>query len=70
MEYRSQLGGAEPSHAFTAYLGYDARALYLVFEARDAEPDQVRANLSKRDNIGGDDAIRVYLDTFLDRQRA
>lgn len=67
---RTPDSGAEPSHPFTAYLGYDARALYLIFEARDAEPGQVRANLSKRDNIAGDDAVRVYLDTFLDRQRA
>ncbi len=67
---RTPDSGAVPSYPFTAYFGYDARALYLIFEARDSEPEQVRANLSKRDNIAGDDAIRVYLDTFLDRQRA
>lgn len=67
---RTPDSGAEPSYPFTAYLGYDARALYLVFEAQDPEPDKVCANLSKRDNIAGDDAVRVYLDTFLDRQRA
>ena len=38
--------------------------------ATASDPSSVRATLSKRDNIGNDDRVTVYLDTFNDRRRA
>jgi hypothetical protein len=58
-----------PSKATEARMGYDARYLYLAFHAYD-EPDKVRATVAKRDNVFGEDNIRVYLDTFNDQRRA
>ena len=38
--------------------------------AYDSDPDAVRACLTKRDDVFGDDVITVYLDTFNDKKRA
>lgn len=63
-------GDGEPvSQPTTAYLSYDDRHLYVVFVCSD-EPGKVRAHLSKRENISGDDLVGVYLDTFDDRRRS
>ncbi|MFN2480184.1 MAG: DUF5916 domain-containing protein, partial [Pyrinomonadaceae bacterium] len=58
-----------PSKPTEVRMGYDARNLYLAFHAFD-EPDKVRATVAKRDNVFGEDNIRVYLDTFNDQRRA
>ncbi|MGB8508904.1 MAG: DUF5916 domain-containing protein, partial [Pyrinomonadaceae bacterium] len=58
-----------PSKPTIAYMGYDSKFLYLAFHAYD-EPGKVRATLAKRDNIFGEDNIRVFLDTFNDHRRA
>ena len=52
-----------------AYLSYDAEHVYVAFVATQPRAD-VRARLQKREDIGDDDAVGIYLDTFLDRQRA
>ena len=52
-----------------AMVSYDDRNLYVVFDCRD-DPSDVRANRSKREDIGSDDRVAVYLDTFSDRRRA
>jgi len=52
------------------YLGYDQRHLYVVFVAFDSEPDKVRAQLARRENISDqDDWVEVALDTFGDQRR-
>jgi hypothetical protein len=61
--------GVPVSQPTTAYLGYDAQHLYVVFVCRD-DPAQVRAHLAKREAIMGDDIVGVVLDTFRDRRRA
>ena len=61
--------GNPASERTTAYLSYDQKNLYVVFVCRD-DPAQVRAHLSKREDIDQDDGVGIYLDTFLDRQRA
>lgn len=61
--------GNPASERTTAYLSYDERNLYVVFVCQD-DPAQVRAHLSKREDIDQDDGVGIYLDTFLDRQRA
>ncbi len=49
---------------------YSPTAIHFGILAYDRVPDGVRATVSKRDNIGNDDQVVVYLDTFNDRRRA
>ena len=48
---------------------YDEKHLYIGFKCWD-ERDKVRATVAKRDNVFGEDNVRVWLDTFNDRRRA
>ena len=57
---------AKPTEAF---IGYDSKFFYLAFHCYD-EPDKVRATVAKRDEVFGDDNVRVFLDTFNDQRRA
>jgi hypothetical protein len=61
--------GTPVSQATTAFLSYDDDNLYVVFVCKD-DPAEIRANVARRENIGADDAVALYLDTFHDRQRA
>ncbi|MSV29320.1 MAG: hypothetical protein EXQ52_11365 [Bryobacterales bacterium] len=61
--------GKPASSNTTAYMSYDDRNLYVVAVCKD-DPKLVRARMSKREDIGGDDLIVVFLDTFHDRRRA
>ncbi len=61
--------GVPVSQETTAYLSYDSENLYVVFVCQE-EPGKLRARLSRRDDIFGDDRVGVFLDTFQDRQRA
>ncbi len=49
---------------------YSATAIHFGIRAYDRVPSEVRATVSDRDNIGNDDAVTLYLDTFNDRRRA
>src|SRR5262249_13228828 len=60
--------GVPISQETRAYLSYDDKNLYVVFDCRD-DPQLVRVRMSKRENIIGDDGVLLYLDTFHDRQR-
>ena len=60
---------AEPTHATGVRLVYTRHALYVAIRALD-DPSHVRATLAKRDAIGEDDTVALYLDTFHDRRRA
>src|SRR5882762_5471090 len=61
--------GTPASEKSTAYLSYDEKNLYAVFVCHDAS-GQVRAHLSKREDVGQDDGVGIYLDTFQDHHRA
>ena len=61
--------GVAVSAPTTAYLGYDDENLYVVFVCKD-DPTKVRATLANREDVGNDDGVAVYLDTFHDRKRA
>jgi Domain of unknown function (DUF5916) len=61
--------GLPVSQGTRAYLSYDDANLYVVFICRD-DPAKVRANIARREDIGHDDHVIVYLDTFRDRKRA
>src|SRR5436853_2432806 len=58
-----------PSKPTEMMIGFDAKTLYFGFHCYD-EPDKVRASIAKRDNVFGEDNVRVYLDTFNDQRRA
>jgi hypothetical protein len=58
-----------PSKPTEAFIGFDSKFLYLAFHCYD-EPDKVRGTVAKRDDIFGEDNVRVFLDTFNDQRRA
>src|SRR6476659_2412424 len=60
----------EPATQSTAaYVSYDGQNVYAAFVC--AEPRAlVRARMQKREDIGSDDLVGLYFDTFHDKQRA
>ena len=66
---RTPHDGEGVSQPTEAYLGYDQGNLYVVFVCFD-DPRQVRARMSRREDIYDDDQVEVILDTFHDRRRA
>jgi hypothetical protein len=58
-----------PSRPTEVYMFYDEKHLYIGFKCWD-EKDKIRATLAKRDNVFGEDNVRVWLDTFNDQRRA
>ena len=62
--------GAPPSEKTIVYIGYDNKNLYFAFYCYDSEPHKIRASLTKRDKVRGDDFVTIYLDTFNDKKRA
>jgi hypothetical protein len=50
-------------------IGYDSKFLYMAFRAFD-DPSKVRATVARRDNVFGEDNVRVLLDTFNDERKA
>src|SRR5207247_2185667 len=61
--------GVPVSKTTTAFVSYDDKNLYVTFLCED-EPAQIRAHLTRREAIAGDDQVVLYLDTFHDGQRA
>jgi hypothetical protein len=66
---RNPHDGENVSEPTDAYLGYDQKNLYVVFVCFD-DPRQVRARMSRREDIFDDDQVEIILDTFHDRRRA
>jgi hypothetical protein len=58
-----------PSKETIAYMGYDEKHLYIAFYCFD-EPELIRSTVAKRDAVGGEDYVGVFLDTFDDQRRA
>ena len=58
----------EPSKPTEVFIGYDSRFLYIGVHAFD-DPSKVRASVARRDNVFGEDNIRVFLDTFNDQRK-
>jgi hypothetical protein len=61
--------GTDATVETDVYVSYDAKHLYAVYICRD-DPSKVRANLSKRESIMGDDLVGLILDTYNDGRRA
>jgi len=51
------------------YLGHDDINLYVGFVCQD-DPSKLRARVTRRDEIFGDEGVQIFLDTFHDKQRA
>lgn len=58
-----------PSRPTEFRMMYDEKNLYISWKCWD-EKDKIRATVAKRDNVFGEDNVRVWLDTYNDRRRA
>ncbi|BDU78805.1 carbohydrate binding family 9 domain-containing protein [Mesoterricola sediminis] len=67
--YNPARGGAFTERT-EVYLAYDAEALYVGFRCHDSQPGTIKASLSKRDDLWGDDWVGLSLDTFGTRHSA
>ncbi len=68
-EYRP-VDGQKASEQTEVLVWYSPSALHFGIVAHDSAPGSVRATNADRDNIGLDDSVRIFLDTFNDRRRA
>ncbi len=59
-----------PTERTIAYLGHDAKNLYIAFRCFDVQPGKIRCSITNRDNIIDDDWIVLFLDTFNEKRRA
>ncbi len=59
----------DPTKPTEAFMGYDSKFFYLGVYCYD-EPDKVRATVARRDEVFGEDNVRLYLDTFNDQRKA
>ncbi len=59
----------EPEVETRAFLTYDENNLYVAFLCQD-DPATIRATMCQRDRFGGDDVVRVLIDTYGDATRA
>ncbi|MGH9804948.1 MAG: DUF5916 domain-containing protein, partial [Candidatus Acidiferrales bacterium] len=62
--------GQPASERTVTYLGYDEKNLYVIFICFDQEPHKIRARLTAREQVGGDDLVELWLDTFADQRRS
>jgi hypothetical protein len=67
---REPVEGAPASERTEVRVFYTERALYLGIRASVRDPRTLRATLAERDQITGDDHIRILLDPYNDRRRA
>ena len=51
------------------YMMYDEKNLYVAFKCWD-DKDKIRASVAKRDDVWGEDNVRLWLDTYNDQRRA
>ncbi len=67
---QSALEGTPATESTEVYIAYDSDHLYFGFAVHYADPSIMRANRVDRDRAPQDDLMTIYLDTFLDQQRA
>lgn len=73
VELNYEISPAENSLAkikTNAFIFEDGEYLYIAFDAKDPNPEQVRAYLSPRDKLNQSDFVQVSLDTFNDSRKA
>ena len=59
----------EPSKPTEVLVMYDEHYLYVAFKCWD-DKDKIRATVAKRDEVFGEDNVRMWLDTYDDQRRA
>ena len=57
------LNGAHMEQTTEVRVVYDDRALYFAFHCLDPEPQKIRSNLSRRDDLWNDDWVGLSLDS-------
>ena len=62
--------GAPASEQTEVYIAYTEDRLYFGIHAYYSDPTQIRASRVDRDQIQPDDKVTLYIDPFLDLQRA
>lgn len=62
--------GVAPTEPTVAKAAYDGEAFYVIVEARDSEPEQIRGQLTRRDASSPSDWLHVWLDTYDDDRTA
>lgn len=61
--------GVPASEATEVYLSHDDQNLYVMYVVHYKNRGDMRAHYTKRDEIFGDDAVQLDIDTFRDTQR-
>jgi hypothetical protein len=69
IETQPRENGPAPVETFV-HLIENGSSLLIAFDARDPEPEAIRAYLRDRDSAYNDDFVGVVLDTFNDQRRA
>jgi len=59
-----------PTESTVCYLTYDQEYLYFAAKCFDSRPEKVTANLSRRDDMFGDDWVILLIDTYNDQRSA
>src|SRR3972149_4582976 len=62
--------GAPATELTEVWVGYDSQHLYLAIYAHYSDVTHMRAKRADRDQTRRDDRVSIYLDKFLDQQRA
>ena len=71
ISYETNPGENTPAKVKTvAYLMEDGTNLYIAFDARDPDPEAIRAFLRDRDSAYNDDFVGVVIDSYNDERRA
>jgi Domain of unknown function (DUF5916)/Carbohydrate family 9 binding domain-like len=66
---REPSDGAKPTQDTDVYLAYDQKNLYAAFVCWDTEPNQIRARMTRREDVFSDDSAEIMIDTFHDARR-
>ena len=67
---QSPLDGAPATEQTEIYIAYDSDHIYFGFYLHYEDPGILRANRVDRDTAWQDDLMTIYIDTFMDQQRA
>ncbi len=67
---QAPLEGAPATEDTEVYITYDNEHIYFGFYVHYSDPSIMRANRVDRDTASMDDLMTIYIDTFLDQQRA
>lgn len=63
------LDGKPPTERTEVWMGRTASAVFFAFVCHDHHMEQLRAHLTRRENIDAEDSVGVLLDPFQDRRR-